>query len=110
MITQREVWMLWISFRAICPHVIKSKRWPINSLAFILDTVRTNAKTIICDNDKNISNFEFTYQLGIALILPGIQRRYNNNNGLNISQLQKIREILRNSQVNRRSTSDEQAT
>ena len=30
---------------------IKSKRWPINSLAFLLDTVRTNAKTIICDND-----------------------------------------------------------
>ena len=89
---------------------IKSKRWPINSLAFLLDTVRTNAKTIICDNDINISNFEFTYQLGRALILPGIQRRYNNNNGLNIPRLQKIQELLHLPQVNRRPTSDEQAT
>ena len=31
---------------------IKSKRWPINAFAFILDTCRTNAKTIFQDNGK----------------------------------------------------------
>ena len=52
---------------------IKSKRWPINAFAFILDTCRTNAKTILQDNDKPLSNFEFTYAIGKGLVLPAIQ-------------------------------------
>ena len=55
-----------------------SKRCPINAFAFILDTCRTNAKTILQDNGKPLSNFEFTYAIGKALVLPAIQRRYAN--------------------------------
>ena len=51
---------------------IKPKRWPINTFAFILDTCRTNAKTILQDNDKPLSNFEFTYAIGKGLVLPVI--------------------------------------
>ena len=49
---------------------IKSKRWPLNAFAFILDTMQTNATTILADNKSSFSNFEFTYQLGKALVLP----------------------------------------
>ena len=58
----------------------KSKRWPINAFAFILDTCRTNAKAILQDNGKPLSNFEFTYAIGKGLVLPAIQRRYANSN------------------------------
>ena len=34
---------------------IKSKRWPLNSLAFILDTARTNANTILKENNVKTS-------------------------------------------------------
>lgn len=37
---------------------IKCKRWPINCLAFLLVTVRTNAKTILQENGTKLSNFE----------------------------------------------------
>ena len=52
---------------------IKSKRWSINAFAFILNTCRTNAKTILQDNGKPLSNFEFTYAIGKGLVLPAIQ-------------------------------------
>ena len=52
---------------------IKSKRWPINAFAFNLDTCRTNAKTILQDNGKPLSNFEFTYAIRKGLVLPAIQ-------------------------------------
>ena len=39
---------------------IKCKRWPINCLAFLLDTVRTNAKTILHENGYSMTNYEFT--------------------------------------------------
>ena len=52
---------------------INSKRWSSNALAFILDTCRTNAKTILGDNNIKVTNFEFTYEFGKALVLPSIQ-------------------------------------
>ena len=63
---------------------LKNKRWVINALAFVLDTVRTNAKTIYMENTKKkITNFEFTWNLGKALVLPQIQNRLQRpNNGL----------------------------
>ena len=63
---------------------IKNKRWPINAFAFILDTVRTNAKTILQESTAKLkmSNFEFTYALGKLLVLPQIERRYANPNGI----------------------------
>ena len=73
---------------------IKSKRWPINAFAFILDTCRTNAKTILQDNGKPLSNFEFTYAIGKGLVLPAIQRRYAYSNGLQIAVVNKMRRVL----------------
>ena len=61
---------------------IKSKRWPLNSLAFILDTVRTNANNILKENNVKMSTHEFTYQLARALCLPSVQRRYDSSNGM----------------------------
>ena len=61
---------------------IKSKRWPLNAFAFILDTVRTNAKTILADNKSSFSNFKFAYQLGKALVLPIVQQRYEIRNSI----------------------------
>ena len=73
---------------------IKSKRWPINAFAFILDNCRTNAQTILQDNGKPLSNFEFTYAIGKGLVLPAIQRRYANSNGLQIAVVNKMRRVL----------------
>ena len=56
---------------------IKSKRWPLNALAFILDTCRTNAKTILGDNNIKVTNFQFTYELGKALVLPAFNDDLN---------------------------------
>ena len=46
---------------------IKSKRWTVNALAFILDTVRTNAKRILRESaSSNLTTFKFT---------PNIERK-----------------------------------
>ena len=73
---------------------IKSKRSPINAFAFILDTCRTNAKTILHDNGKPLSNFEFTYAIGKGLVLPAIQQRYANLNGLQTAVANKMHRVL----------------
>ena len=44
---------------------IKSKRWTINVLVFILDIVRTNAKTILREStNSNLTTFKFKRELG----------------------------------------------
>ena len=85
-----------------CHHStrMKSKRWPLTGFAFMLDTIRTNSKTILQDNKKEYSNFEFTYQLGKALVMPKIQHRLENSNGLQIQILQKMRRVLGLPEVN----------
>ena len=52
---------------------IKSKRWPLNSLAFILDTARRNANTIWKENNVKMSTHQFIYELARALCLPIVQ-------------------------------------
>ena len=84
----------------------KSKRWPLTTFAFMLDTIKTNSKTILEDNKKNFNNFEFTYQLGKALVLQKIRRRLENSNGLQIAVLQKVRRVLGLPEVNRRPLPD----
>ena len=56
-----------------CLTRINSKRWPLNSLAFILNTARTNANRILKENNLKMSTHEFTYQLARALYLPSVQ-------------------------------------
>ena len=81
---------------------MKTKRWPLNGLAFVLDTCRTNAKTIFTNNNVKFSNFEFTYELGKSLVLPNIERRYRNSNGLQIKIINKRKRILGIELVNNR--------
>ena len=68
-----------------CSTRIKSKRWPLNSLAFILDMARTNANTLLKENILKMSTYEFTYQLARALCLPSVQRRYDSSNGIRVN-------------------------
>ena len=44
---------------------METRKWPVNALAFILDTVRTNAKTIISESQSPViqSSFNFTYNV-----------------------------------------------
>ena len=51
---------------------MKNQRWPVNALAFVLDTLRTNAKTILAEssNPARLSSFEFTHTLGKLLVPP----------------------------------------
>ena len=58
---------------------MKSERWTMNTFALLLDTERTNAMTIMkeASGDKNMSSFEFTWQLGTNLVVPHMHRRSN---------------------------------
>lgn len=63
-----------------CHHSkrMKSKRWPLTTFTFVLDTIRRNSKTFLEDNKKILNNFEFTYQLEKVLVLPKMQQRLKN--------------------------------
>ena len=60
---------------------MNNKRCPINALAFVLDTVRTNAKNILAEssNPATLLSFKFPYTLGKLLVLPHMQRRYQDS-------------------------------
>lgn len=83
---------------------IKSERQTINALTFILDTVRTYARVLLEESNtpQKLTAFEFSYQLGKSLVLPNIQRHYENNNGLRIETIQKMRRVLGISEVHSR--------
>lgn len=53
---------------------IKCKQWPLNAFAFIHDTCRPNAKTILQDNEIKMPNFAFTYSIQKALVLPAVRK------------------------------------
>ena len=61
---------------------MKCRRWTVNALAFILDTVRTNAITIHRENIKKnkMSSFDFTWQLAKTLAITHVHRRYEHRN------------------------------
>ena len=69
---------------------IKSKRWPLNAFAFIVNTVRTNSKTILSANKVKLSNFDFTYALGKALVLPSIQNNTSTKMGFSCLFCKKL--------------------
>ncbi len=73
----------------------KTRRWPCNANFFILDTVRTNTRTLYNEcNKEKLSNFEFTWQLAKELVSPLIQQRYEAGTGLQASVKQKMRKVL----------------
>ena len=77
---------------------IQSRRWPLNALAFVLDTARSNAQTILKDNnnDGNRSSFQFAWEIGESLIRPHILSRYKNPVGLQVPVLKRIQRVLEN--------------
>ena len=84
----------------VLPHNatrIKHKRWPMNVSYFVLDTVRTNAKTISQEfvSQINRSSFDFAYTLGKMLVLPDIEWRYSSPNGLYSQLVYKMKHILK---------------
>ena len=78
------------------PTKMKNRRWPINALAFALDILCTNARTIPAEssNPDTPSFFEFTYNSGKLLVLPHIQRRYQDSSNSSIDFLHKMSQIL----------------
>ena len=75
---------------------MKTRRWTLNVFAFMLDTARTNAKTIIKENTptKPLSTIQFTWELGKSLIRSRIQRRHDNPVGLTHSLVKSISKVL----------------
>ena len=74
---------------------IKSKSWTVYSLGFILDTVRTNAITILCESvNSNLTTFKFTWELGKQLVTPNIEIRYNNLVEFQTKIYKKIAEVF----------------
>ena len=75
---------------------IKSRRWPVNALAYALDTARTNAQTILKDNNANNkrSSFEFCWELGEALVKAYLLERHRNPIGLQSGVLSRINKVL----------------
>ena len=71
----------------------------MNTLAFILDTCRSNEKNILQDNSIKLTNFEMTYNLGKVLVLPAIIIRYIQSNDLKITVINKIRHGFRINEV-----------
>ena len=53
---------------------IKSTRLVLNSFVLIQNTCKSDAKTILGDSILKFNDFEFTYNLGKALVLPLIEK------------------------------------
>ena len=81
---------------------IKSKRWPVNVLPFVLDTCSSNVKYILRDNNIQFTNLKFTYTLGKLLVLPCIQRWFEKSNSTQIGLVNRMWCILRIQEVARR--------
>ena len=81
----------------------KPPRWPVNALAFLLDTIRTNSKVLLAESSKPdvMSTFEFTFRLGKQLVLPAIQHRFENSNGIRSSVMQEIERVLFTQNIHR---------
>lgn len=62
----------------------KTRRWTMNALSYVLDTVRTNANTLWNEMypAEKLSSHDFLWALSDELIKPFVQRRYDNRIGL----------------------------
>ena len=74
---------------------MEQRRWTLNALDFFLDTVRTNAKTVLREaSNISPSIFNFTWNVGRQLVTPLIEGRFNNQVGLGTRLFEKMAEIL----------------
>ena len=68
----------------------KTRRWIINTFAYMLDTARTNAYTVLKEIKHEIRTFHFIWQLGMLLLNAHITRRLANPVGLQQTVITKI--------------------
>ena len=75
---------------------MRSKLWPMNAFCYALDTERTNARTLHDEvKDVRTPNFHFTWDLGESLVVPHVQRRYDElQQHLGKAVLKKICSVL----------------
>ena len=74
----------------------KTKRWTLNALYFLCDTVKSNAKTLYNEvNGKKLSNFEFTWQLGKELVSSFLLVRIEHPIGLQRHIVKKMKRVMK---------------
>ena len=73
----------------------KSRRWTMNALAYILDTVRTNMTTLWneLNPESKMSSFDFLWQLSEELIKPHILAR-SQSTGMQKHVTDAMKEVL----------------
>ena len=81
----------------------RSPRLPVNAIAFLLDTIQTNSKISLAEYSKPdvMSAFEFAFHLGKQLLLPAILHRFENSNGIQSSNMQKMKIMLCTQNIHR---------
>ena len=69
---------------------VKTRQWSVNAFAFSPDTAHTNARTLHGDVQEELAtNFSFTWNFGKALVLPHIQKRYDEHRRIEGNWCQK---------------------
>ena len=71
--------------------------WLMNTLAFLFGTFQTNVKTIIAESchPTKLSTYNFIWKLGKSLLVPDVQCRYNDSNGIRKSGvMKKMKKVL----------------
>ena len=66
-------------------------------IAFLFGTFQTNTKTIIAESchQTKLSTYNFIWKLGKSLLVPDVQRRYNDSNGIRKSGvMKKMKKVL----------------
>ena len=73
----------------------RTKWWTLNANFFLLDTVRTNARTLHNKvNKKNLSNFKFNWKLSKELVTPFLALRIQNTIGLPKNIVSKMKPAI----------------
>ena len=74
----------------------KRHRWIMNTLSYVLDTVRTNMITLWneMNPDKKVSSYDFPWELGQSLIKSHIEYHYQNRNGIKTDIVNAMKNFL----------------
>ena len=102
MITWKVELILLISCQQFVQPVSNQKNGLWTHLCLYWAHAEPMLKQFVGDNNIQVTNFEFRYELSKALVLPSIQRRFKNQNGLQIKILNKMRHVLNIQEVNHR--------
>jgi hypothetical protein len=78
---------------------VKSRRWTMPALAYLLDTARVNAQTVHAfnngNNPRSYESFELCHELAESLMMPQILRRYDTKkNYLSSELVQEMSNLL----------------